>query len=99
MVKNVRTAQSKRKDIYDQDAVVRTFKKEEMVLTKPPGLQNKLEGGYEGSYEILEVPMMCMSSLESLEKLVVIKESMFTLTLASLQSSASVQSGSLGKVR
>ena len=56
MVKNVRTAQSKRKDMYDKGAVVRTFKKGEMVLTRLPGLQNKLEGGYEGPYEILEVP-------------------------------------------
>ena len=35
---------------------MRTFKKGEMVLTRLPGLQNKLEGGYEGPYEILEVP-------------------------------------------
>ena len=56
MVKNVRTAQSKRKDIYDKGAVVRTFKKGEMVLTRLPGPKNKLEGGYEGPYEILEVP-------------------------------------------
>ena len=56
MVKNVRTAQSKRKDIYDKGAVVRTYKKGEMVLTRLPGLQNKLEGRYEGPYEILEVP-------------------------------------------
>ena len=35
---------------------MRAFKKEEMVLTRLPGLQNKLEGGYEGPYEIFEVP-------------------------------------------
>ena len=33
MVKNVRTVQSKRKDIYDKGAVVRSFKKGEIVLT------------------------------------------------------------------
>ena len=56
MVNNVRTAQSKKKDIYDKGAVLRTFKKGEMILTRLPGLQNKLEGGYEVPYEILEVP-------------------------------------------
>ena len=56
MVKNVRTAQSKRKDIYDKGAVLRTFKKGKMILTKLAGLQNKLEGGCEGPYEICEVP-------------------------------------------
>ena len=56
MVKIIRTAQSKRKDIYANGSVVRTFKKGEIVLTKLPGLQNKKEGRYEGLYETFEVP-------------------------------------------
>ena len=41
--------------VKNKGAVVRTFNKGEMVLTRLLGLQNKLEGGYEGPYEIFEV--------------------------------------------
>ena len=45
-----------RKERYDRDCVVKKFNKGEMVVMRHPGLQSKLEGAWEGPFEILDVP-------------------------------------------
>ena len=54
--KNLSIAQGVRKEEHDKKCVSRSFKVEDMVLVRIPGLQNKLEGCWEGPFEVLAVP-------------------------------------------
>ena len=53
---NIGKAQSKRKERHDKKAVVRKFEVGNKVLTRVPGLHNKLEGSWEGPFVALDVP-------------------------------------------
>ena len=56
MGKNIERAQCERKERHDKHAVVRKFSVGEKVLTRVPGLKNKLEGSWEGPFVVLDVP-------------------------------------------
>ena len=54
--KNLSIAQGVRKEHHDKNCVSRSFKMGDMVLVRIPGLQIKLEGCWEGPFEVLAVP-------------------------------------------
>ena len=56
MMQNAEDARRVRKERHDRDCVVRKFSKGEVVMTRLPGLQSKLEGAWEGPIEVLDVP-------------------------------------------
>ena len=47
MIENIKRAQNERKERHDKQAIVRTFKVEEKVLTRVPGLGGKMKASYE----------------------------------------------------
>ena len=53
---NIGKAQSERKERHDKKAVVRKFEVGNKVLTRVPGLCNKLEGSWDGPFVVLDVP-------------------------------------------
>ena len=56
VVKNITKAQCDRKERHDRQAVGRSFKKGDRVLTRVPGLCSKLEGSWVGPFTVLDAP-------------------------------------------
>ena len=54
--KNLSRAQGVRKEQHDKKCVSSSFNVGDMVLVRIPGLQSKLEGCWEGPFEVLAVP-------------------------------------------
>ena len=54
--KNELRSREERKTCFDKNAKLRKYKAGELVLTRYPGLHNKLECAWEGPYEIIDVP-------------------------------------------
>ena len=54
--KNELRSREERKTCFDKNAKLRKYKAGELVLTRYPGLRNKLQCAWEGPYEIIEVP-------------------------------------------
>ena len=55
-MQNAEDARRVMKERYDRDCIVRKFSKGEVVMTRLPGFQSKLEGAWEGPIEMLDVP-------------------------------------------
>ena len=56
VVKNVTKAQCDKKERHDRQAVGRSFKKGDRLLTRVPGQRSKLEGSWEGPFTVLDAP-------------------------------------------